>query len=454
MNQFINRERELAALEKFYASGSPGMIVVWGRRRVGKTSLLIEFAKEKQHFYYLSKKLPLESQPRDFAARFASELGDYPPDIDKWDKAVDYVLSRIDGRALLIVDEFPYLIEADDSVPSIWQSLWDQDLSKRNVMLVLMGSSVSMMERDVLGPKSPLYGRRSGQIKLEQLGFREAREFFPEWGLDDCLRAYAILGGVPAYLKRFTPAMGLWENIASKILEPTEMLYEEPPILLREELRTPEVYIRILESVASGARTMSDIADRSYLPYHNAPKYLRVLCNLGFLEKISPIGVRKERKAIYRMKDNYTNFWSRFVYPHRGEIEFGRAEAVLATVRKELDEWIGRNVFERAAMEYLARYVRVPFALGPWWSKTDEVDVAGVSKSGTLLAECKWSSSPVGPNVLASLAAKSSLVGPAPYTYYVFSRAGFTPAAKRLAAETGAHLVDLKGMYARNLIVS
>ena len=164
MSQFINRVGELGALEKFYASSSPCMVVVWGRRRVGKTSLLTEFAKGKPHFYYLSKKLPLESQPRDFAATFASGLGDYPPDIDKWDKAIDYVLSRIDGRALLIVDEFPYLIEGDDSVPSIWQSLWDQSLSKKDVMLVLMGSSVSMMERDVLGPKSPLYGRRSGQV--------------------------------------------------------------------------------------------------------------------------------------------------------------------------------------------------------------------------------------------------------------------------------------------------
>jgi AAA+ ATPase superfamily predicted ATPase len=398
-------------------------------------------------------------QVADFTRRFATSIGEMPPAVDDWEGAMRFLLAKTDRKCkfVLAVDEFPYLIEGDKAALSTWQYLWDRILSKENVMLILLGSSISMMEEKVLGAKSPLYGRRTGQLRLGRLPFCAMTELFPRWSATDRIRAYAMLDGIPAYLQRFDAKLDLWANVEARFLDRTEPFYEEPWILIKEELREPATYAIILEAIAAGNRRLSDIANVAGVPAANITKYLRTLATLGFVERVWSVTNKrpKSRDTLYRIGDLFLNFWFTFIAPMRAEIESGNTAPALTRIRDDLDAYVGRNLFEQLSRDALSAMNRaggLPFVaerIGSWWLSDAEIDVVALNErtKDILFVECKWSARPVDRDVLIKLREVSRLVewnrGRRREHFGVVARSGFTERAKAYADEQKMHLWDL-----------
>lgn len=465
---FVNRAAELRLLEELHASGRAELFVLYGRRRVGKTELLRAFCRGRRHLFFVADQTPDREQLAAFSRRLWA-LGQGEPEEDftfpSWEAAFRFLagLAR-DERLVVVLDEFPYLVEANRALPSILQKVWEEVLQASRVMLVLCGSFVGFMEREVLAHRSPLYGRRTGQYLLEPLGVADAAAFFPGrdavWQIETC----AVLGGVPAYLSQFRGVDDLMDGIASRILRKGTFLYDEPRFLVMQELREPANYFSLLRAVAGGKTRLNEIARASALPDRGAAsRYLDTLRELGILEHAVPVTEdvpHKSRKGVYRLRDPFFRFWFRFVHPYRSELEEGEAEAMLRQrVAPRFPEFVG-PVFEEVARQHvraLGRRDGLPFRparVGAWWDAGEEIDVVAVDEEGTALlaGECKWWQGPVGEDLLGELKQRVAvLLGrtagrwrqPPRVFYALFSRAGFTPELRAAAAREGVLLGDV-----------
>ena len=408
---FIDREDEIAFLEEAYSTDRSQMIVIYGRRRVGKTYLLLQFMKEKKHTYHLCTKGNETEQIRFLSRMIGVSLDDTAlvlSPFSEWRTLFMYLYERAkDERYLLIIDEFPYLINANTAVTSIFQKYWDEYLSKTKIMLVLCGSSIAMMESEVLAYKSPLYGRRTGQWKVEPMSFGDAARFFAESGwVEEAIENYSITGGVPFYLVELDLTKNAIDNILENVARKGKLLYDEGEILIREELRDPLTYFSILEAISSGNTKQVRIANHIGVPSTALPRYLSTLTRLGYIEKRVPVTEPdKSKKAVYRIKDNFINFWFRFIYPYRSYIE----EGDYGRFRKILDSHFNQYVsfiFEDICKDFLSalnRDSRLPLhftKIGNWWGhyrdrgKRKEVEIDAVAlNDGTkdvLFVECRW----------------------------------------------------------------
>jgi len=409
MSIFIDRTEELEFLEAEYARDSSSLVVIYGRRRVGKTELVVRFATGRPSVYYLSQKLDIEHQVEDFLEKTAEQLRTYQPKITKWDTALKFIAQQIEGKPVIIIDEVPYLIEGSSAVMSAFQAAWDLYLKDTNVMLVLLGSSIGMMENEVLGYRSPLYGRRSGQIRVEPLKFRHVRYFFPKKDAEEIVRIYGCLGGVPAYLSKFDQELPFIDNVNKNILHRATFLYDEASFLLKEELREPGNYELILEAISKGKNRVSEIANETGIPVHNIPKYLRVLIGLGFLSKQWPVTLKKVRDiktgSIYALSDNFMIFWYTYVFPTRSMLEINR-EAVVSKIADSYDHYLG-HIFEEIVKQFLIDLNaagKLPFSferIGRQWGKVQgkpknanayEIDLVALNEDSKeiLFVECKW----------------------------------------------------------------
>lgn len=458
--KFLNRQRELAALDRLFQTDGAQLLIVYGRRRVGKTALLRTFLKDKPHIYHLCARLPEQEQllhlgeavGRFFHDPLLEENG-----FREWRQVFDY-LSRQKDRFTLVVDEYPYLAEANPATGSLWQKGWDERLKDSRIFLVLMGSSISMMEQETLEARAPLYGRRTGQLRLEPLSFRHARQFFPSFDFPDQLRAYAMLGGIPYYLERFEDELPLRENLIRHILDISAVLREEAEILLREELQQPRIYFSILNAVAQGKRKLGEIANATALPHGTLTKYLSILQNLHLVQRDTPALEEtpgKSKKGLYRIQDPYVHFWFRFVFRYRDRLEQGEEEWVADRIVESLDRH-GAGFYEDVCAQAIreglldAHFPERYRAAGRWWNRNEEIDVVAVDEEGgaILFGECKWSAQPVGLEVLDRLMGKAGVV-PVPGArlrekhYVLFSRSGYTEEMLRFAAgQRGIVLVD------------
>lgn len=358
-------------------------------------------------------------------------------------------------KTVIIIDEFSYLVEKDDSIASVFQGIWDEVLAKKNVFLILCGSSISMMELGVLSYKSPLYGRRTGQWKLSPFSFKEMKEFFPDFSLAERVEIYSVLGGIPFYLKRFRKK-NIFVNIEENILTKGEPLYEEVEFLLREELREYSSYYSILEAIAAGSTRIIEIADHSRIKAGDLPKYMDTLIKLDIVEKVHPVTEKeKTKKTIYKIKDNFFNFWFKFVYPHKNDIEIGNTQKVIDIIKQELSSYTG-HIFEDIVKEFLILMNAgnsLPFnfsKIGTWWSGDREIDVVALSKNEALFVECKWQNRKTGIDVLKNLTENAQFVNwqREKDHFAVFSRSGFTLKAEKFAKEKGILLFTVDEMKA------
>lgn len=415
---FYDRRDELHALRSASESGEDAFYVVYGRRRVGKTELLKEFCHDRPHVYFLAAQEAEARQREKFVEQVAAAAGDRVPRTEGWDDALDYLGEKVaEERLVVIIDEFPYLVEENDSLPSYLQSFVDEQLANTDSMLVLCGSSISTMESEVLGHESPLYGRRTGQIDLQPFTFREATELIP-YGFENAVRSYAVTGGTAMYLTLFDYTRSLEENIRSNVLSPTAVLYNEPEFLLRTELRNPARYMSILEAVATGHTTPNEIAGSTGVNVGPLSKYLQTLRTLRLLERETPVtaSAKQSKRSKYAVSDEFLRFWFRFVEPNRSSIEEAPEAVYEGTIQPKLPDHVA-TTFERVCREAVWEAVRRgelgPFAdVGRWWYGEEEIDIVGLAPDDErlLLAECKWTSEPVGYPLVDALEEKADSV--------------------------------------------
>lgn len=443
MTLFIDREYELDFLEERYSSDTFELILIYGRRRVGKTELIKRFITDKPSIYCLASLEDKEKQLEGIADKIHDHFGGIKPDIQKYTDLFHYFTEKAEEKTVLIIDEFPYLIEQNKSVPSYFQKFVDEYLKDEDLMLVLCGSSISMME-DLMSYKNPLYGRRSGQIDLKPFGFMDAREMLPVESLEEQIRYYSVFGGVPFYLQKLDDT-SLRENIGEKVCRNVEILYEEPQILLRQEFRKPNRYFSILESIAVGNTTPKAIADDTKIPLQSVPKYLEELQKIRLIDHEVPVTAREKRsrRGIYRISDNFFDFWFRFVGPHLSDIEEGYESFVRDHIMPELDRYVGLK-FEKVCMEFLRERSQqdegFKFSkMGRWWFKEHEIDIVALNEEEgqILLGECKWSVNEVDHRLLDDLKEKAEEVRwkneDRKEEYVLFSRCGFTEGLKQRA---------------------
>jgi len=332
---FLGRRRELAVLEELARSSKAELFVLYGRRRVGKTELLQQLCRTRRAVYFVAAEVRDKDNLRAFRNALQEGLGDplvEHVEFADWAAALGYAAERAAGERLVVVlDEFPYLCGANKGLPSLLQRFWDQKGKRSNLMLVLCGSQVSFMEQEVLAERSPLFGRRTGQRRLEPLAPTETLSFFPRWPLRERVTAYGVLGGMPAYLRRFDDAEPLAANLAREMLRPEGYLFGEVQFLLRSELTSPHTYNSILAAVARGSERVGDIALSVGVDSPTANKYLHVLRELYLVERATPLtdpDPLRSRRGVYRIQDRFLAFHFRHLQPHLSLIEAGRGGRV------------------------------------------------------------------------------------------------------------------------------
>jgi len=459
---FIDRTADLAFLEAAWHRPEAQLLVVLGRRRIGKTALLRHFASRHTIVHYVATRLPEAQQLAELGEAVGVALGDpllAENGFRDWRQVFGLVAAGRQ-RLALIVDEFPYLVEANPALPSLLQRAWDDQLAAGQAWLVLCGSSVAMMERETLDARAPLYGRRTGQLRLGPLPFDAMRQFVPGYHFEDAVRTHAVFGGIPHYLQLLDSSRSLTVNIRDVVLGAGAPLRDEVEFLLRQELVETRIYFGILAAIAAGKEKFGEIVNATHLPPGNVSKYLAVLQALCLVARDVPASEHdpdKSKRGLYRIADPFVRFWFRHVRRGWNRLETGQLELVLQDVAADLDH------LAAAAYEDLCRQVVATGGLatrrwnrvGRWWNRFDEIDVVGFADDGGLLAgEAKWSSRPVGVNILDELRAKVERSGlgadARDVTFALFSRSGFTPALWT-ASRSRSDLVLVEGLTTKPL---
>ena len=357
---FLGREKEILVLEKEYARDG-GFVVIYGRRRIGKTTLIKQFIKSKTAFYFLAtKEVEFQSMKR-FAGVIARTTGNsvlqkaaFSDWLDLFQAVADY---KPNEKKVLVIDEFPYLVKVNDSFPSILQNAWDEILKDSNVMLILCGSLISMMKKHALSYESPLYGRRTAQMRIAPLPFTTVYEN-QKLSFEEAAEQYSITGGVPKYMEFFSDGQPLYEQIKENVLSKNGFLYEEPNFLLTDEVQVPTNYFSIIKVIADGNHKLGTIAGILGLETSALTPYLKTLSELGFIEKQVPVtekNAEKTRKGLYFISDNFLRFWFRYVYPYKGELELDNTQISLDELDKDFKEKFVAFAYEAICKEIFAR---------------------------------------------------------------------------------------------------
>ncbi len=459
---FIGREKELNTLDKLYNSDKFEFVVIYGRRRVGKTALINRFIEDKKAIYFMgvesNEKQNLENLSRSMLALnsgIQTELS-----FISFQAALEYAFqSAAMERIVLVMDEYPYVARASKSLASTLQLLIDKYKDSSKLMLILCGSSMSYMEDHVLAYKAPLYGRRTAQMKIQPFDFEESCQYFKSYSDEDKALLYGIVGGTPQYLLQMSDKLSVEENIKNTFLNPMAFLYEEPVNLLKQEVREPAIYNAIITAIATGHSRMSEISSKVGEDTNVCSGYIKNLMNLGIVKKETPYGEKESRKSIYSIEDNMFRFWYRFVPNNSSVIERGATELVYKRIEGQIPDYMG-SVFEEICKQYLWKQLlmgKTPVeftSLGRWWGNDPvqkcqaEVDIMGEQDSeSALFAECKWRNEKVDSEVLGTLIERSKLFRYKKVHYYLFSKSGFTKGCTEMAEKDGrVTLVGYKEM--------
>ncbi|WP_049987136.1 ATP-binding protein [Halobellus rufus] len=432
MEHFVDRDVELDQLTACYESETADFIVIYGRRRLGKSELVHQsIADRDDAVYYQAVESTAQNQLEQFVDTATTQF----PALQNVRRDWEVLLESLgDEDAIVVIDEFPFLIEEDDSLPSRIQRVWDLELQETGMTLVLVGSSISVMEEKVLSGSAPLYGRRTATIDLKPLDVPDARQFFPEYDPETALMAWAIYGGTPYYLQTIHPAQSLGTNVQQGILSEQGLLYSEPEFLLRTELRQPNTYFSILRALAHGRRTPNEIAGMAGVESGSLSTYLQKLRRLRLVERHIPIteSPTASKRGRYRIAAPLFRFWFRFVYGKQDQLRLLGDDAYDELVAPGLADYVS-PLFERLCQRALPDLVDRQFRdVGQWWFKEHELDVLGLTDDGLVAGECKFTSNPVSEGVLANLERTASEVrwadGPADGEplYVLFSRSGYT----------------------------
>ena len=461
---FVGREDELRKLNEMYASERYECAVIYGRRRVGKTTLIKEFIKDKNAVYFLAREadggVNLAGFSNDVYAVTAKELKGNAFFTD-WEKAFDYIY-RISKskRLVLVIDEFPYLAGGFHPISSILQAHIDNSFKDSKLFLILCGSSMSLMEKQVLAYKSPLYGRRTAQFKILPFNFFGSLPFLEGFDKEDMAVLYGVTGGIPEYLNKINPAKSVQDNVVGLFFTPSGHLYEEPSNLLKQELREPSTYNGIIEAIADGASRLSEIASKCGVESNKCAKYLKSLISLGIVKRELPVTENTSKRSIYLLDDAMFRFWYRFVFSNMSGIVSGLGAAIYEEeVKPGLSAYMGL-IFEDICRQYIIEQAKqnampfLPGKIGKWWGnnpkekRQEEIDIMTCRKENALFAECKWTNEKVGAAVLDTLVERSNLFNFKNKYFYLFAKKGFTSGCIQKAENAGnVFLVSLNNMF-------
>lgn len=456
--KFIGRKTEMAKLNREYEHDG-AFVVVYGRRRVGKTTLIKEFIKDKTAFYFLATE-ELESQSMK---RLAGVIGrttnngliqkaSFADWLDLFQIIADY---KPNEKKILVIDEFPYLVKTNPAFPSILQNAWDEILKDNNVMLILSGSLIGMMQKHALSYDSPLYGRRTSQMRLSPLPFSDVYKAF-DLSFDEAVKQYAVTGGVPKYMEFFQDKKELIDQLKEVVLSKSSFLYEEPFFLLRSEALSGVNYFSIIKAIADGNHKLGKIASALSLDTSSITPYLTTLIELGFIEKRTPITEKnpeKSRKGLYFISDNFIRFWFKYVYPYKGELELDNMQIVIEEINKDFTEKFVAFAYEDICKDIFAKLCKEEISftssrIGSYWlndiNNDTEIDVMAIDTPDKKLfaGECKYHIKPVDAQVYFSLKEKvennDEIKKAYPgfkIIYGVFSKSGFTNRMLDIAKE-------------------
>lgn len=474
---FVDRKMELKLLDELYQRSGAQFLVLYGRRRVGKTRLVTHWlarleasrpspGRGARCLYWMATQTSVANQLRSFSQtvfRFLNPGAQIEPTFSyaSWEAALSEVgRAAASERLVLVLDEITYVMRAEPEVPSLIQKVWDHELRDRSqAFLILTGSLAGIIQRHVLDYQAPLYGRATGRIRLQPLPFGALVETLPRYRPDQRVAVYAITGGVPAYLELFDDRLTIADNLRERIITPANVMSGDAAFLLHEQLDEPRNYIAILEAIAADYHALSDIARMAGIDRTNIVKYLGVLQELGYVERRVPVTVRRperSHKGRYVIVDAYLRFYFRFLAPNLSFIERGMVEQAVSLMHDHLIDFIGTHTFEELCREWVAvqadrgALTFLPERIGSVWAKDVQVDVAAVSwrTRDILLGECKWGTADMGREVIRALAAKTGRVLPGKgwqVHYVYFARQGFT-AAEAEAGGLDAKLVTLEQM--------
>ena len=439
---FYGRDSEIKKLTEMYNSNKFECAVIYGRRRVGKTTLIKEICKDKKAIYFVAREagstVNLTNFSNDVYSVTAKELAEKSFFAD-WEKAFDYIyqISK-DERIILAIDEYPYLAEGYRPVSSILQAQIDHKFKDSKLFLILCGSSMSFMENQILGYKSPLYGRRTAQFRINPFNYFESASFFSEFSNEDKAILYGITDGIPEYLSKINTEKSVKENIIDLFLTTSGHFYEEPGNLLKQELREPSTYNSIIEAIAKGASKLNEIATKTKMESNKCAKYIISLISLGIVKKELPVTEPTGKKSIYLIDDQMFRFWYRFVFPNMSSIESGFSEQIYDHyVEPQINAYMGL-VFEKICKQYLFLLMRkneLPFFIGQigrWWGnnpklkRQEEIDILAFRDDAAMFCECKWTNENVDIDVLTSLTEQSEIFHYKNNHFYLFSKNGYS----------------------------
>ena len=461
---FYCREEELRTMNNRYKKGHFECVVIYGRRRVGKTALINEFCKGKPTVYFsalnASSQENLEALSK---AIYTCQNSDSTsaPTYRSYEDALEAITGMaMEKRLVFVIDEYPYLAKAEKSISSRLQHIIDHSWQGSRIYLILCGSSMSFMEYQVLGYESPLYGRRTAQFKIQALTYREITEFHPELKAADQALLYGVTGGIPHYINKLDVESNLDEALLDNLFSTSSYLFEEPENLLKQELREPAIYNSVISAIAAGASHSNEISTKVGLESGVCAKYLKVLLDLGILKKETPITEKPGKKTIYAIDDNFFRFWYRFVPRNMSVISAGRMRLIYEqAVKRFYPDYMGL-VFEKMCQEYLLRYAKdLPILLsnvGQWWgtdSKTRrevQIDIVGAPVDGNeyLIGSCKYRNEKIGIEELELLRRYAAVFRQnGIFHYYIFSKGGFTPTLLEAEMQGEVTLLTLENLY-------
>jgi len=452
---FVGRKRELGILQSEWENDRSRMLILYGRRRVGKTRLVTHWinSSASRALYWVAAPTSPAGQLRSFSqALFGFESISVAPEhfsYASWEQAFDQVARLAQHeRFALVLDEFTYLSSIEKGISGILQNAWDHNLKQSNIFLIISGSHLGMMERDVLSYQAPLYGRATSKLHLQPLPFSATRRMFPTYKADQRVALYAIYGGIPAYWEQFDPRLSLDNNIKQHLLGDTNLTQDEPRLLLQDFVSEIHNYVAILRAIAHGYRTPREIASAAGLNERHISMYLKNLRQTGFVERRIPVTVRKaSRLGRHHVSDPYLRFYYRFLSRRQAQLAMGVRDQALAEIKKHLVDFIGTYTWEELCREWLLRASGkkiIPFLpdqIGSAWNREAQIDVVGVNfmDKTLILGECKWNRHRIGLDVLETLIAKTDKILPGEgdwKIYYLgFARRGWKQSALDFAQE-------------------
>ena len=441
---FIGRKRELSLLDSLYNSDTFEMLIMHGRRRVGKSYLLAHFAKlhSENTIFFTGDKSSEKTNVQNFCEELKRVLkvSDFIDSFEKWSDIYSFFKDKeLKERLVIIIDEFTYLYNSNPAYDSGLQNVIDRILKNKNIFLILCGSEVSVIEEIIDNSSKPLYGRKTAELKLLPFDYIEARDFFPNYSKEDYIKAYSILGGIPLYLKLFDDRLSVKENVIKNCLSQTGVLFNEIETLLRMELKETYFYKNIMLAINAGASTFNTIKERVDESSAKVAKYMNVLCNLGFIKKEVPCGEKSNsRNTLYSICDNYFAFYFMFIYKKQNMLN-GLISPELYFEREMNDErlnvFIGHR-FESICETYLKKLFydgKMPFFaedIGRWWGnnpvlkRQEEIDLLALDDENALICECKYTKEKFDEKQLKDLQDSALCINRANKRYMIFSKNG------------------------------